>query len=82
LLFEGAAKKLEREQNARAWQAWHIAALQRMKKMPELKKLFVNNTEIPRQTWRQQLATMQAWAADHNAFIERQRLAKENGDGR
>lgn len=32
-------KRLSREQNERAWLAWHIAALGRVKKLPKLKDL-------------------------------------------
>jgi hypothetical protein len=67
LLQEAAAKRFEREHNARIWHAWHVVAFQRMKKMPPLKTLFVKETSKPRQTWRQQLEVMKSWAAKHNA---------------
>ena len=35
----GAVDRLEREQSDRAWLAWHIAALQRTKKLPRLRDL-------------------------------------------
>jgi len=79
LLTEATAKRLEREHNALAWHTWHIAALQRQKKMPELKKLLSGRTDQSRQSWRQQLDIMSKWAAEHNEFVRRQ---KENGDGR
>jgi hypothetical protein len=66
LLSEATARRFEREHNARAWLAWHIAALQRMKKLPDLKRMTMKNTSRPRQTWRQQLAIMTEWAAKHN----------------
>lgn len=37
-MFAGATQRLEREQQARAWQAWHIAALPRVDKFPALEK--------------------------------------------
>jgi hypothetical protein len=62
--------------------AWHIAALQRMKKLPDLKKMLLNNTSKPRQTWRQQLLIMSEWAARRNAWLERQEKMKAITDGR
>jgi hypothetical protein len=52
-----------------------------MKKMPDLKKLFLNNTSKPRQTWRQQLHVMAEWAARHNE-LERRKKMLEITDGR
>ncbi len=78
LLAEATAKRFEREHNARAWLAWHIAAMQRMKKLPNFKNLMLKNTSKPRQTWRQQLVIMSDWAAKHNARIAMQ----EGRDGR
>ena len=71
--IEAAAKKWEREHNARVWLAWHIAALQRMKKLPDIKKLLINNTSRPRQTWRQQLQIFSEWANRRNAWLEKQK---------
>jgi hypothetical protein len=79
LLIEAAAKKFEREHNARVWLAWHIAALQRMKKMPDIKRMMLNNAAHPRQTWQQQLMIMSEWAARRNAWLERQKKAEEDG---
>ena len=78
LLHEAAAKKNEREHNARVWLAWHTAAFQRMKKMPDLKKMYLNNTSKKRQTWREQLAVFSEWAARHN----RLEALKEKVNGR
>jgi hypothetical protein len=63
LLIEAAAKRAERDHFGRVWLAWHIAAFQRLKKLPKLESLMVSKTSRPRQTWRQQLAVMEAWAA-------------------
>lgn len=38
-MFAGAGERLEREQQARAWQAWHTAVIPRMKTVPELNAL-------------------------------------------
>jgi hypothetical protein len=53
-----------------------------MKKLPDIKKMFLNNTSKPRQTWRQQLSVMSEWATQHNAFVEKQRMriAKDGGN--
>jgi hypothetical protein len=36
---DARAKALEREHNDRAWLAWHVAALQRTRKLPKLDSL-------------------------------------------
>lgn len=58
------------EHNRRAWAVWHIAALSRAKKLPSLKRLMMK--EPPReQTWQQQAAMFEAFAAAHNARLKR-----------
>lgn len=79
LYVEAAAKRFEREHNARVWLAWHTAALSRMKKLPDMKKMFLTNTDKPRQTWQQQLAIFTEYAAKKNAWVSRQ---KDLSDGR
>lgn len=59
--FAGAAKRLAREHDDRAWLAWHTAALPLSKKFPELKQLQVRR-EAPRKTWQEQLAAVRGWA--------------------
>lgn len=81
LLAEAAAKKFEREHNSRAWLAWHIAAMQKMKKLPPLTKLIMKQTAKPRQNWRQQMNVMSEWAAKHNTWLELKRQ-RELADGR
>jgi Uri superfamily endonuclease len=39
LQFRGASERLKREQNERAWLAWHIAYLPRSKKPVKLKDM-------------------------------------------
>jgi hypothetical protein len=56
LIFAGERDRLEREHNERAWAVWHIAALPRAKKMPELQKL------QHRQKNRRELTPDQMWA--------------------
>jgi hypothetical protein len=53
---------LEREQQDRAWLAWHIAALPRMKNFPTLEKLMGGKTKARRQTVSEMEAIMAAWA--------------------
>jgi phosphohistidine phosphatase SixA len=77
-LIEAAAKRNEREHFGRVWLAWHVAAFHRVKKLPKLEKLLVSKTTRPRQTWRQQLAVMEAWAAAR----EKAKKMKEISDGR
>ena len=38
LFFEATQKRHEAEHQARAWAVWHVAALGRSKKMPELRR--------------------------------------------
>ena len=45
------AKRLRNEHNARAWLAWHIAALQRQKKLPPLKNLQMRERPRKQQSW-------------------------------
>lgn len=78
MLIEAAAKRYERDYNARVWLAWHVAALSRMKKLPDIKKMFMSQTSKPRQNWRQQLQVMTEWANRRNAWLAKQ---KDNGGG-
>lgn len=39
MALEAAAKRTEMEQRRLAWLAWHIAALQRAKRIPDLNRL-------------------------------------------
>jgi len=49
-VFAGAAERFEREQQGRAWQAWHTAALPRFEKFPTLEKLMGVKRQIRAQT--------------------------------
>lgn len=57
----GAGERLEREQNGRAWLAWHIEALGRTKRLPKLDRLYVQKRQ--RQTPQQMQAVVRAWMA-------------------
>jgi hypothetical protein len=80
LLVEAAAKKYEREHNARVWLAWHVAALHRMKKLPDIKRMFLSQSSRPRQTWRQQLMVVTEWANRVNDYHAR--MMEQATDGR
>jgi hypothetical protein len=54
-----------RDHNHRAWLVWHVAALQRMKKLPRLKSMYAKEKPRP-QTWQEQAMIMQSWASAHN----------------
>ena len=45
--MRGADERLQREQNARGWLAWHVAALSRARKLPDLEKVMVRPPRPP-----------------------------------
>lgn len=67
LLVEGKQRAAEVAQQDRAWLAWHMAALQRSKKMPRLSEVMTKKKPAPKRARRmsadrlQTMATM--WAA-------------------
>lgn len=63
LVFAGAKERLEREQMGRAWQAWHTAALPRLKQFPTLDSLMGIKRKAHRQTAAEMDAIFRAWAA-------------------
>lgn len=62
-MFKGAASRLGREQQARAWLAWHTAVLTRLKKFPTLDDLMGVKRKARRQTVSEMDAIFRAWAA-------------------
>jgi len=62
----GASRRIRRERDLAAWQAWHIAALSRSKRLPSLEKMLGKRGK--RQTPREQAAALLhlagAWGAD------------------
>lgn len=50
------------------WQAWHIAAFGRMKKMPSLKSVMLKKPS-KRQGWQEQMAAMDAYATRVNKKV-------------
>lgn len=65
MVFAGAAERLQREHQGRAWQAWHVATLTRMdaKKFPSLESLMGVKRKATRQTVSEMDAIFRAWAA-------------------
>lgn len=61
--LDGASKRMTREHDARAWLAWHTAALPLAKKFPPLKDLQIGKPAASRrQTWQEQFAAWQGYA--------------------
>jgi hypothetical protein len=56
ICLDGKADALEREHNERAWLAWHIAAMPRMKDFPKLEKL------LYRQKSKREMTPDEMWA--------------------
>jgi hypothetical protein len=54
---------IEREQQGRAWLAWHVAALPRLKKFPTLESLMGVKRTAKRQTVSEMESIFTAWAA-------------------
>lgn len=71
MVFDGAAARLRREQDGRAWLAWHVEALRRVKKLPRLESMLAKRP-ARRQTWQEQLAIMQAWSVRVNRRAARE----------
>jgi hypothetical protein len=42
IILDGSIARRRREQNDLAWLAWHVAAFQRVKKMPKLKDILIS----------------------------------------
>lgn len=64
--MDGAARRIRREHNQTAWLAWHIEALARVKKLPELNTLIARD-KSRRKTWQEQLALVMGYDAAINA---------------
>jgi hypothetical protein len=65
IVLAGAAHRIRRERANIAWLAWHIAALGRAKKMPQLETLMPPKKAKPSKDsrgWQQQYAAFAAWA--------------------
>lgn len=72
VIVAGANDRLVREHNELVWLAWHIAALQRAKRLPRLKTLLAKPASQQRLNWQQQMAVMDQWVV-HTQRVARQR---------
>jgi hypothetical protein len=63
---------LVREHNDRAWLAWHVASLGRVKKMPPLREL-LQKRAAPRKSWQEQLDALKSWVVASGGRIEHQK---------
>lgn len=64
VILDGAASRLKREHNDRAWLAWHVAALGRLKKLPKLKDMMHGEKPRGRKMTPEQLeAATRSWLA-------------------
>lgn len=63
-IMKGAAKRLMREHDDRAWLAWHIEALARTKKLPKLKDMQSDRTKARRRMTPEEMISMaHLWTA-------------------
>ncbi|KAB2673216.1 hypothetical protein F9K77_01190 [Ochrobactrum sp. LMG 5442] len=65
VILDASTYRLRREQNDRAWLAWHIEALARSKKLPKLKEFLSDAPKKPkrRQSVEEQIAIAHRWTA-------------------
>ncbi len=65
-MLDGAARRIRREQEQKAWLAWHVAALGRQDKLPPLKSLMPGRPRKAKapgpDAWKSQFAAFSAWA--------------------
>lgn len=61
--MRGAAARLDREHNERAWAAWHAAYLPMAKRSVPLSDLLVGKKPKPVMSWQDQLAAWESYAA-------------------
>lgn len=61
----GARRRRDHEHNGRAWLAYHVAALMKAKRPPNLRALMIDTdrTERQPQGWREQIAVLRQMAA-------------------
>lgn len=66
--LEGARRRLDHEQDARAWHAWHVAALSRADPLPDLASLMTKSEQPKDQTPDEQVIAIDrlflAWGGD------------------
>ena len=72
--LEGARRRLTAEQDGRAWHAWHVAALMRQEKLPDLASLLSSTEQKPAQTPDEQVIALDelflAWGGDPKQLAE------------
>lgn len=56
-----AVERKAREDDSRAWLAWHIAALSRAQKLPKLEAMLTQREKTKPQDWKQQRAIARMW---------------------
>ncbi len=56
--MDGARRRLEAEQDGRAWLAWHTVALSRQETLPELSSLLGRSQKPKPQTQEQQISAV------------------------
>lgn len=66
VVFDGALRQARRDHDARAWLAWHMAALSRTNRMPRLSEL-TTQKERPAQDWQANLAAWESYIASREA---------------
>jgi hypothetical protein len=63
-VLKGAGARLTQEQDARAWLAWHIEALARVKKLPRLEEMqSKRRRSVRRMTPDEMIAIAHLWTA-------------------
>jgi hypothetical protein len=76
--IDGARRRLSSEQDGRAWLSWHIAALSRAEKLPELSEMFETRAApAPQDVAEQEIALdalFLAWGGDPAQLA----MAREN----
>lgn len=80
--LEGARRRLLSEQDGRVWLAWHVAALSRQSKLPDLASLLQDQTKKPAQTLKQQEISVEqlflAWGGDPAQLVDVRQSRKDS----
>lgn len=65
-VLNGSARRLARERDERMSLAWHIAALERQKKLPKLQDMITDRPRRRKQTPEEFEAAVRSWLAKSN----------------
>lgn len=80
--LEGAHRRLQNEQDGRVWLAWHVAALSRQTKLPDLASLLQDRQQKPAQTLQDQEIGLDqlflAWGGDPAQLADVRKLREES----